>query len=116
MAILTKSADVQGMHLVGRDAVKLGVVRELFVDLETGRAEYLIVEATSLLGGSGKYQPVPWTIVRPDGVTGQFAVALTKDQFKAAPSYDRDQLNGAGYGWSEQASRYFSALDDAKTL
>ena len=42
MAALTKSADVQGMHLVGRDAVKLGVVRELFVDLETGRAEYLI--------------------------------------------------------------------------
>ncbi len=111
MVSLTKSADIQGMHLVGRDAVKLGVVRELFVDLQSGKAEYLIVEATSLLGGSGKYQPVPWSMVRGDAVTGQFFAPLTKDQFKAAPSYDRDQLAGAGYGWSEQATRYFSALD-----
>jgi hypothetical protein len=105
---LTKSADVQSTHLVGRDGVKLGSVREMFVDLASGRIEFLIVEAASLLGGSGKFHPVPWSICRYDSVTNAFQADRAKDDFKASPSYDRSQLNDPSYAWHEQASRYFS--------
>ena len=106
---LTKSGDVQGKHLVGRDDARLGVVRELFLDLASGRIEFLIVEGSGLLGGSGKYHPVPWTVVRYDAVAGDFQVQMTKAAFKDAPSYDRDQLANPSYGWNEQAARYFAA-------
>ncbi|MGI9170491.1 MAG: PRC-barrel domain-containing protein [Caulobacteraceae bacterium] len=106
---LFKSADVQGLHLAGREGVNLGTVREVFVDLTSGRIEFLIVEAVGLLGGSGKYCPVPWAVVRYDSIARTFQASLTKDEIKAAPSYDREQLANPGYGWSEQASRYFSA-------
>ncbi len=111
--ILTKSADVQGMHLVGRDDAKLGTVREVFVDLASGRIEFLIVEAGGLLGGSGKFHPVPWSAVRYDAVAGAFQAERTKDAFKASPSYDRDQLADANYAWHEQAARYFTAEPSA---
>jgi len=106
--ILTKSADVQGRHLTGLEGVKLGTVRELFVDLASGQVEFLIVEAGGLLGGSGKFHPVPWSAVRYDSVAGVFQAERTKDEFKASPSYDRDQLADAGYAWHEQAARYFA--------
>ena len=106
---LTKSADVQGTHLVGRDGVRLGAVREMFVDLATGRIEFLIVDAAGLLGGSGKFHPVPWSVCRYDSVTNAFQVDRAKDDFKASPSYDRTQLAEPTYAWHEQASRYFAA-------
>jgi hypothetical protein len=107
--ILTKSADVQGVHLVGREGVKLGTVREMFVDLASGRIEFIIVEAGGLLGGSGKFHPVPWSAVRYDSVAGAFQAERTKDEFKSSPSYDRDQLANSNYGWHEQAARFFAA-------
>ncbi len=107
--ILTKSGDVQGAPLVGRDGVKLGTVREMFVDLASGRVEFLIVEVGGLLGGSGKFHPVPWSAVAHDSVAGAFQAARTKDEFKASPSYDRDQLADVNYAWPDQAKRYFAA-------
>jgi sporulation protein YlmC with PRC-barrel domain len=110
---LLKSADIQGMHVAGIDGDKLGAVRELFVELASGQVAFLIVEAAGLLGGSGKFHPVPWSAVRYDAVARNFQVAMSKNNFKASPSYDRDQLANRGYGWDEQATRYFceSGLD-----
>jgi sporulation protein YlmC with PRC-barrel domain len=107
MADLTKSADIQGLLLMGRDGVKLGAVREVFVDLSSGGIEFLVVETTGLLGGSGKFHPVPWAVARFDEVAGAFQVERTKDEFRASPSYDREQLANANYGWHEQAARFF---------
>jgi len=106
---MIKSADVLGMHITGMDGAKLGTVRELFVDLASGRIDFLIVEAASLLGGSGKFHPVPWSVVRYDIVARAFQVEMPKDGFKASPSYDREQLANRSYGWDEQSNRYFAA-------
>jgi len=106
---MIKSADIQGMHVTGVEGTKLGTVRELFVDLTAGRIDFLVVEAAGLLGGSGKFHPVPWSAVRYDTVARAFQLAMAKDDFKASPSYDRDQLANRSFGWDEQASRYFTA-------
>lgn len=107
---LIKSSDAIGLPLTGQEGRKLGTVREIYFDLAAGSVEFLMVEAASLLGGSGKYHPVPSRIARYDGVSRSFQVNVHKDRFKESPSYDREQLSGAGYGWAEQAERFFSAL------
>lgn len=105
---VTKSGDVQGVHVFGRQGVRLGTVRELYVDLASGTLDFVIVEGAGLLGGSGKFHPVPWTAIRYDSVATGFQIEATKDEFKASPSYDRDQLANASYGWEEQATRHFA--------
>ena len=105
---LMRGADFAGKRVDGREGVRLGFVREIFVDVASGQARFLIVEAASLLGGSGKYHPVPWPAVRYDTVAGSFQLALTKDEFKAAPAYDREQLGSPNSGWVEMSDRYFA--------
>ena len=105
---LTKCGDVPGKQLLGRDGAKLGTVREMFVDLASGAVEFIVVEAASLLGGSGKFHPIPWAAVRYDRANETFQIDSAKDEFKASPSYDREQLANPSYGWDEIASRYFS--------
>lgn len=102
-----KSGDIQGMHVTGIGDAKLGTARELFVDLVSGQVRFLIVEAASLLGGSGKFHPAPWSVAHYNAVAHGFQLTLSKDDFKASPSYDRDQLANPSYGWDEQATRYF---------
>ena len=106
---LIKGGDIQGMLVAGIDGNKLGVVRELFLDLSSGQVAFVIVEAAGLLGRSGKFHPAPWSAVRYDAVARQFQIEMTKSDFKASPSYDREQLTGQGYGWDEQATRYFAS-------
>lgn len=108
---LTKSKDILDQDLIGQDGAKLGLIRETFVDLDTGRIAFLIVEAPGLLGGSGKYHPVPWAIVRYEPMAKAFRTDLSKDQFKGSPSYDRAQIVSADYAWDEVSSRYFAAAD-----
>jgi len=102
-----KSSDILGMDLTGLKGVKLGTVREFFVEPSLGQITFLIVERASFMGGSGKYHPVPWSIVRHDPIAKAFQVELSKDQFKASPSYDRAQLAADGYGWDDQSAKYF---------
>ena len=105
---LAKSAAIQGLHLIGLDGVKLGIVREAFLDLSAGTIAFLVVEASGLLGGSGKFQPAPWGFVRYDPIANHFQIAIDKAVFKASPSYDRDQLANPSYGWQDQSTRYFA--------
>jgi sporulation protein YlmC with PRC-barrel domain len=107
---LMKTGDIQAMHVAGIDGDKLGAVRELFLELSSGRVAFVIVEAAGLLGGSGKFHPVPWSAVRYDAVARHFQVEMTKNDFKASPSYDREQLANRDYGWDEQATRYFTSV------
>jgi sporulation protein YlmC with PRC-barrel domain len=107
---LVKASDVIGISLTGQEGRKLGTVRDIYLDLAAGSVEFLIVEAASLLGGSGKYHPVPSRIARYDSIDRSFQINVPKDRFKESPSYDRQQLAGAGYGWAEQAERFFSVL------
>ncbi len=104
---LIKSAEAQGLHLTGLDSAKLGTVREVYLDLRSGLIAFLAIEQPSLLGHSGKYYPVPWSAVRFDSDTASFHIDTTKEHFRSAPSYDRDQLANASYRWHEQVTDYF---------
>ena len=106
---LVKSSDVIGRPLTGQEGRKLGTVRGIYLDLDAGSMEFLIVQAAGLLGGSGKYHPVPSRIARYDSVDRAFQVNIAKDRFKDSPSYDREQLGSASYAWAEQVERFFAA-------
>lgn len=105
-----KSTDILGMDLMGLEGVKLGTVREFFIDPSLGQVTFLIIERSSFMGGSGKYHPLPWATVRHDPIAKAFQAGLSKDQFKASPSYDRAQLAAEGYGWDDQSAKYFDTL------
>ena len=105
---LFKTADIHGMHVSGIDGDKLGAVRELFFELTSGQIGFLVVEAAGLLGGSGKFHPVPWSAVRYDPVARSFQLEMTKTDFKNSPNYDREQLANRSHGWDEQSARYFA--------
>lgn len=104
---LIKSSDLIGKTVGNAATGKLGTIREVYINRQSGAAEFAVIEAGGLFGGGGKFHPSPWRLLRFDPGTATYATSLTKEQIHDAPAYDRDQLNSASYGWSEQVMRYF---------
>ena len=107
-SLMIRSANLLGTALKDGSGRKLGTIREVFLERDTGHARFVIVELGGLLRAAGKYYPVPWRTLKFDEKTSEYLADLTKDKLKGGPAYDRDQLNDTAYAWSEQTERYYS--------
>jgi sporulation protein YlmC with PRC-barrel domain len=103
-------SELTGMPIEDRDGHKIGAIKEVLLDRETGAVQFVLATTGGLFSVGDKYHPLPWSLLRfrasPEGYTGAFS----KDQLKDAPAYDREQLASPSYGWDEQVHRYFQGL------
>jgi hypothetical protein len=90
--------------LVGRDVLGpsnnvLGKIRDLVIDLDTGRVEYVVISPGGFFGFGHRY-PVPWQALRMQTPGGQFTLNLTEKQLRNAP-------RGENLANREEARRIF---------
>jgi uncharacterized protein (TIGR02271 family) len=85
MTPVTDAYTWQGRDLLGSDGEKLGSVKEIYEDQQTGKPEWALV--TSGMFGSRSHF-VPLAGAEPSGEAVR--VRVSKDQVKDAPSIDRD--------------------------
>ena len=104
---LMKSATLIGLKINDAGGHKLGAIREVFIDRDAGIARYVAVEPAGLFAAGGKYRPLPWRLLTWDDKDEVYVADLTKDRFKEAPAYDRDQLGSTTYAWAEQVEKFF---------
>lgn len=105
---LIKSSDVIGADVFDGGGHKIASVRELFLDPASGQVQFAILQIATLLGGGGKYHPVPWSGLLWDAGRAGYVASFDKDRLKAAPSYDREQINSSAYGWDAQVHSYYA--------
>lgn len=109
-ARLIPLSDLTDLVLMDRAGGKLGALKEAYVDKLTGRVEFVIAATGGFLGVGDKFHPIPFSALtfnhKPEGYVGAF----TKKDLEAAPAYDRDQLSGKQYGWSDSVRRYFADI------
>lgn len=106
-SLMIRSANLIGAPLKDSAGKKLGTIREVYLERDTGQARFVVIEFGGLFGASGKFHPIPWRTMRYDEASDSYLTDLSKDLLKSSPAYDRDQLNDTAYAWSEQAERYF---------
>ena len=86
------------------------MIKELFLNKATGQAEFVLGATGGFLGVGEKFHPLPWGALTYNPTPEGYVVAFGKDEIRAAPAYDRDQLTSANYGWGDQVHRYFASL------
>lgn len=107
---LISSASLSGQALYDRAGDKLGVLKDFYVNRMTGQVEFVVGATGGFLGVGEKFHPLPWGLLRYNAAPEGYVVMVGKDEIRAAPAYDRDQLNSAQYGWGDQVHRYFAGL------
>lgn len=114
-AHLVSAASLTGQPLFDRSGDKLGVIKELFINKLTGQIEFVLGATGGFLGVGEKFHPLPWTLLTHNTTPEGYVVSVGKDEIRAAPAYDRDQLTSTHYGWGDQVHRYFAGLKRAPT-
>jgi sporulation protein YlmC with PRC-barrel domain len=81
------------------DGEMLGEIKELMIDLDTGRVSYAVVSFGGFLGLGDKLFAMPWTVLRVDTEKRQFLLDVPKGVLESAPGFDKSEWPSGPEHW-----------------
>ncbi len=95
MTVATKplvlSADtISGDTVRNPEGEHIGTIKELMIDLNSGRVAYAVLAFGGFLGLGEKYFAVPWKALRIDTTRHCVVLDVPKERLREAPGFDKD--------------------------
>jgi sporulation protein YlmC with PRC-barrel domain len=84
---------------------KLGSIKDIMIDIQNGKIEYVVIELGGFLGIGEKFFAIPFSLLRVDTKNHAFILDQDKETLQAAPGFDKDH-------WPETNTHMF---DDSST-
>lgn len=92
---------------------KIADVKNIMIDLDTGRIAYVVVSYGGILGLGDKLFAVPWLAVRVDQEDRALIIDLNEDVLSSAPGFDKDNWpDFADLQWNRSVHTHYG-VDDA---
>ncbi len=99
--------------LIGNDVYNsededLGDIKEIMLDMHTGKVAYAVLSFGGFLGMGEKLFAVPWQALKLDTVEKRFVLDVDKERLKTAPGFDPDNWpDMADQTWINQIHNYY---------
>jgi sporulation protein YlmC with PRC-barrel domain len=99
--------------LVGNDVFNqkgedLGDIKEIMLDMRSGRVGYAVLSFGGFLGMGEKLFAVPWNALTLDTKNKRFVLNVEKDRLKGAPGFDKDHWpDMADQSWARTIHSYY---------
>ncbi|MGV8893856.1 MAG: PRC-barrel domain-containing protein [Burkholderiaceae bacterium] len=97
----------------------LGDIKEIMVDMRTGRVSYAVLAFGGFLGMGEKLFAVPWNALTLDTANKRFILKVDKERIKDAPGFDSDHWpDMASTAWTDTIHSYYGTKPntDDRTL
>ncbi len=86
----------------------LGDIKEIMLDMRTGRVNYAVLAFGGFLGLGEKLFAVPWSALKLDTVNKRFILNVDKSSLKNAPGFDKDHWpDMADASWAKGIHDYY---------
>lgn len=101
--------------LIGNDVYNsaeedLGDIKEIMLDVATGKISYAVLSFGSFLGLGEKLFAVPWSALSLDTVNKRFILDVDKSRLKDAPGFDKDDWpDMADERWAQGIHTYYGS-------
>jgi sporulation protein YlmC with PRC-barrel domain len=102
--------------LIGEDVVNqtdenLGDIKEIMLDMETGKVSYAVLSFGGFLGLGDKLFAVPWDALKLDTVNKRFVFNVNKARLETAPGFDKDDWpDMSDPTWQEQVNSFYQNI------
>jgi len=117
---IMSASTVAGNPVFNNSEEELGDIKEIMVDMRTGKVGYAVMSFGSFLGMGGKLFAVPWNALQLDTARKCFILNVEKDRLKSAPGFDKDHWpNMADQSWAQDIHSYYGTKpysDEQKRL
>lgn len=106
--------------LVGNDVFnsaseKLGEVKEIMLDMRSGKVSYAVLSYGGFLGMGEKLFAVPWDALKLDTKNKRFTLDVQKDRLQDAPGFDKDHWpNMADPAWEKGVRTYYGTMQGSE--
>lgn len=105
--------------LIGNDVYNqkdedLGDIKEIMLDVRSGRVAYAVLSFGGFLGMGNKLFAVPWSALALDTVNKRFVLGVDKERLNDAPGFDKDKWpDMQDPAWRNQIHAYYGTTVDA---
>ena len=99
--------------LIGNDVCNLegddlGSIKEIMLDMRTGRVAYAVLSFGGVFGMGEKLFAVPWNALKLNTHDKHFELNVNKQQLEAAPGFDKDRWpDMADMNWEKEIHSYY---------
>jgi len=97
-----------GNNVVNHKGDDLGEIKEIMLDMRSGKVGYAVLSFGGFLGMGKKLFAVPWNALTLDTKNKCFVLNVEKDRLKDAPGFDTDKWpNMADESWAQNIHLYY---------
>jgi sporulation protein YlmC with PRC-barrel domain len=104
-----------GDHVHNLQNEHLGEIKEIMLDMRTGKIAYAVMASGGVLTIGEKLFAVPWEALTLDTVNKRFTLNIDKERIEAAPGFDKDDWpDMANQTWASQVHSYYGTGSDTR--
>jgi len=97
-----------GNDVINRDGDNLGGIKEIMLDMRTGKVDYAVLSFGGFLSMGEKLFAVPWNALTLDTKNKCFMLDVSKDRLSKAPGFDKNKWpNMADQAWANEIHSYY---------
>ena len=97
-----------GNDVYNKDGEDLGDIKELMIDMASGKVSYAVLSYGGLLGMGDKLFAVPWSALKLDTVNKRFTLDALQASLEDAPGFDKDHWPAmADKTWASGVHKFY---------
>jgi sporulation protein YlmC with PRC-barrel domain len=101
---------LEGDDVVNAQGEDLGEIKEIMIDVPSGRVAYAVLSFGGVLGLGDKLFAIPWHALQLDPENHRFVLDVDKERLKNAPGFDKDHWPSmADQRWATDIHSYYDA-------
>ena len=93
------ASSIIGDHAHNEQEEHIGLIKDIMIDVVTGKIDYYIIEFGGFLGIGSKYFAIPFGLLKIDAEKKLFVFNKTKEELEKAPGFDVDHWPDTNYHW-----------------
>jgi len=99
---------LEGNHVHNATGEHLGKIRDVMIDVPTGRIAYAVMASGGVMGIGGKLFALPWSALVLDADHHSFILDIEKERLENAPGFDKDHWpSTADYTFTQSVYDYY---------
>ena len=103
------ASTLDGDKVMSSDGEDVGKIKEIMLDVYTGRIAYAVMSSGGFLGIGDKLLAIPWSALTLDTDRKCFLLTATADTVKNAPGFDKDHWPAmADVTWGSSLHQYYN--------
>jgi sporulation protein YlmC with PRC-barrel domain len=104
------ASTLEGDKVLSSDGDDVGKIKEIMLDVHTGRIAYAVMSVGGFLGIGDKLLAIPWNALALDTDRKCFQLSVPSETVKNAPGFDKDHWPAmADMTWATELHSYYGS-------